>query len=148
MTTQTVFGKATFTVANPLTAFADFQVVDKVRGTPLLLPKGAVITEVEIQRSGSEALTAATAMQIGLVGNSSAVTGLNSVLTDDLNTDGEAGFGIIVEPISLAGIRRAVLADTPIILRGFGVNVTSGTVSLIIKYKAFSSGVASRYNVA
>lgn len=155
MTTNSISGVAgPFTALNPLTAAGNgFVLVEKTTSTnslptPVVLPAGAIVTEIQVRRGGDTvALTAGKSIAVGVFGDARVFTGTPGALTDALNTNTESGIIINVNPTtSLANTQSSyTTAKTLVVQCALGVSVTAGQVNVIVKYKSFSKSVAHRH---
>ena len=174
MTTVTFFGIAgPFSAMSPLPHDGNgVYIVDKVCGTPIVLPRGHIITELAIRRRGTENdpdLTAGKSVAIGLerdpmMGDPATdprmFTGTPGILTDDLNDDTVLdpnnnndprrpfrAFQINLNATTTPnGVHRANTRDRPLVCQcALGNEIDQGSLSFIIKCKPFSSSVAKRF---
>lgn len=174
MTTVTLFGVAgPFSMINPLPHDGNGTCInDKVGGTPLALPKGYIVTELSIRRRGTASdpdLTAGKSVAIGLERNPGLgdpatdprmFTGTPGILTDDLNEDTVLDPAFNNDPkrpfrafqINLNattapnGVHRADTRDRKFVCQcAMGNEITTGSLSFIIKCKPFSGSVARRH---
>jgi len=155
MTTNSICGVAgPFTALNPLTPSGNgFPLVEKTTSsnsipTPLVLPTGAIVTEIQIRRSGdTTALTAGKSIAVGVFGDARVFTGTPGALTNNLNTNLEAGQIININPTTnITGIQSSYTTDKVLVCQcALGTSVTDGSICVIIKYKSYSKSVAYRH---
>jgi hypothetical protein len=155
MTTNSICGVAgPFTALNPLTPAGNgFALVEKTTSTnsvptPLVLPAGAIVTEIQIKRSGDiTLLTAGKSIAIGVFGDARVFTGTPGALTDNLNTNTDVGQIINVNPTTnITGIQSSYTTDKNLVCQcALGASITAGSICVVIKYKSYSKSVAYRY---
>jgi len=176
MVQQSVFGiQGPFTLTNTLPHSGNgIAIVDKVLGTPLILPMGHVITELSMRRRGTlndPNLTAGKSVAVGLLRNAGLgdpatdprkFTGTPGILTDDLNAQtilNQATNNSLEQPFrtfninlnattQANGFHTGELRDRTLVSQcAMGASITSGALSFVIKYKPFSGSVVRRHNV-
>ena len=163
MTTHTVFGIAGPFNDQPeerLEAGTEFVLVEKATREPLILPAGNVVIEVSISRRGdsgdiTDDLTPGRGISVGIDNDPRLFLGTPGAITDELNTfdttpDNEFipyTYFMKVDPATaINNMLRSDTRDRTFVLQSsFGGNVTSGGVSVVIKYKPFSVSVVDRY---
>lgn len=164
MTTTSIF-----TIAGPFSDVAgsrlepgtEYPLVNKVKGTPAILPANCIVTEIAIRRKAPEGnvasdLTPGRGIAVGVAGNPRTFTGTPGVITDFLNA-----FDLAPEDPNVPYIHVAKFVPTEdmflnsysntqnqalVLQSAFGGNVISGGVSVVIKYKPFSDSVAEKFN--
>lgn len=155
MTTQSLFGVAgPFTCENPLRYDTETQLLDKVRGTPIVLPAGNIVTDIQIQQRGdsvstaSPQLTAGKSIAVGVAGDPRAFTGMPGALTDDLRDDLENGIYFRVDQVAAdtLGVTRAYTTDKNVVIQcAMGEKIESGSVAVVVKFRPYSKSVAKRH---
>lgn len=164
MTTTTVFGVAgpfTDVAGNRLEPATEFTLLSKVKLQPVIIPANNIVTEVSIRRKAPEGnvaydLTPGRGIAVGVSGNARAFTGTPGIITDDINAfdlnptnpDYPYIFASNLLPTNDMFLRSfsSTQNSTVVLQSAFGGNVTSGGVSVIIKYKPISDSVAEKYN--
>jgi hypothetical protein len=159
MTTTTVHGIAgpfTDVVGNRLEPNTEFELIDKVRKTPLILPAGNEVVEIIMRRradlgDATMDLTPGRGIAVGYTGNPRVFTGTPGIITDELNVfDANSSvpyrhFVRLDPSTTFNRVSEVEQSDQTFVLQSaFGGNVTDGGVSVIIKYKPFPESVAER----
>jgi hypothetical protein len=164
MTTNTIFA-----VAGPFADIAgqriepatEYTLLLKAGGTSAILPANSIVTEVEIKRKATENdvsvdLTPGRCIAIGIDNFPRLLTGTPGILTDtlnqyDINPDNDNyhypfvaklvpnNFNFLLNSVSFTQDHTFVLQS------GFGGNIISGGVSVVIKYKSFSESVVEKW---
>lgn len=159
MTTETVHGIAgpfTDTPGDRLEPATEYELIDKVEKTPLILPTGNEVVEIIMRRRAdlgdvSMDLTPGRGIAVGVNGDPRVFTGTPGIITDDLNVFDAASSTpyrhfIRLDPSTTFNRVETVYQDdrTFVLQSAFGGNVIDGGVSVIIKYKPFPESVAKR----
>lgn len=159
MTTTTVHGIAgpfTNSPGNRLEPTTEFQLIDKVKKTPLILPTGNEVVEVIIRRRAdlgdvSMDLTPGRGVAIGVNGDPRVFTGTPGIITDSLNLFDATSktpyrhFVRLDPSTTFNRVSNVYQDDRNFVLQsGFGGNIINGGVSVILKYKPFPESVAER----
>lgn len=103
--------------------------VDLVKGTPVILPAGCAITEVEVQRRNATLLAPDLQQNIivGYLGTSEAVFSVSS-----LNTMNWMGYSFPQ--------RIGANVNTNLRIKSSYANITAGSVYVVFKYKPIATG--------
>lgn len=159
MTTQTVFGIAGPFEDNPgdrLEPTTEFQLIDKVKKTPLILPTGNEVVEIIMRRRAdlgdvSMDLTPGRGIAVGVNGDPRVFTGTPGIITDALNvfdstSDTPYRHFVRLDPSTTFNrVSKVYQDDRNFVLQSsLGGNVINGGVSVILKYKPFPESVAER----
>jgi hypothetical protein len=164
MTTNTIFA-----VAGPFADVAgqrlepntEYTLLLKSSGSTAILPANSIVTEIEIKRKAPENdvtvdLTPGRGVTVGLDGYPRLFTGTPGILTNTLNLydvnpkDSKNpypfiaklvpnNFNFILNSLSFTQDHNFVLQS------GFGGNIISGGLAVIIKYKPFSESVVEKW---
>lgn len=155
MTTQTICGVAgPWTALNPLVPSGNgYPLVEKTTSTnsvptPLVLPAGAIVTEIQIRRSGdSTPISSGKSIAIGVFSEPRIFSGTPGALTDNLNTNLEAGQIITVNPTTnITGMQSSYTTDKILVCQcALGTSITAGSICVVFKYKSYSKSVAHRH---
>jgi len=177
MTTISIFG-----IAGPfedeagkrLEPDTEFELLDKVKKLPLVIPAGNIVTEIAVRRradlgDASMDLTPGRGISVGFAGDPRVLIGTPGIITDELNefvpevvvTLDENGCPVetIRDPYvpythflrvdpstNVVRIQRSSQDNRTLVLQSaFGGNVITGGVSVVIKYKPFSESIADRF---
>jgi hypothetical protein len=174
MTTISVFGIAgpiSDTSGNRLESNTEYKLLNKVSKTPIVIPAGHIVTEIAMRRraDANTDLTPGRGISVGFEDDPRVLIGTPGVITDELNQFVPETFITLDEnncPVTntrepyvpythflrldpstnVVRIQRSSHENRTVVLQSaFGGNVTSGGVSVVIKYKPFSDSIAERF---
>lgn len=169
-----VAGPFTDESGNRLEPNIEFNLVDKITGQALIVPAGNIVTEIAMRRraglgDAETDLTPGRGISVGFEGDPRVLIGTPGVITDELNDFVVETFITLDEndcPVTntrdpyipythflridpstnVVRIQRASHDNRKLVLQSaFGGNVTSGGISVVVKYKPFSDSIAERF---